>query len=87
MVRISILLFKLNIHEFIPFQANSESLKPITKLCKKYLCIPAGSTESERTFSKAGQIVSDRKASLIPKVVDMLLYLYLFLIYFLTFYL
>jgi len=47
-VRISFLLFKLNINEFIPFQANSESLKPITKLCKKCLCIPASSTEYER---------------------------------------
>ncbi|XP_043862629.1 E3 SUMO-protein ligase ZBED1-like [Drosophila santomea] len=57
------------------WMANGETLKPITRLCMKYLCIPATSTESERTFSKAGQIISDRRSSLKPKYLDMLLFL------------
>ncbi|XP_075166897.1 E3 SUMO-protein ligase ZBED1-like [Haematobia irritans] len=42
---------------------------------KRYLCIPATSTESERMFSKAGQIISDRRSRLKPKNVDMLLFI------------
>ncbi|XP_034475675.1 uncharacterized protein LOC117782748 [Drosophila innubila] len=41
---------------------------------KKFLCVPATSTESERMFSKAGLIVSDKRSSLKPKHVDMLIF-------------
>ncbi|EYU24104.1 hypothetical protein MIMGU_mgv1a019843mg, partial [Erythranthe guttata] len=40
----------------------------------KYLCIPACSTASERMFSKAGCILSDRRAALKPFIVDQLLF-------------
>ncbi|XP_075165097.1 E3 SUMO-protein ligase ZBED1-like [Haematobia irritans] len=41
----------------------------------KYLCIPATSTESERMFSKAGSIISERRTNLKSKNADMLLFL------------
>lgn len=56
-------------------QHNSNSM-PVMKSCAlRYLCIPATSTESERMFSKAGSIVSERRACLKPKNVDMLLFI------------
>jgi len=41
----------------------------------KYACIPATSVPSERIFSKAGQIVSQRRNRLSPKNVDVLIFL------------
>ncbi|KYN09384.1 hypothetical protein ALC57_18489, partial [Trachymyrmex cornetzi] len=54
----------------------NEELNPLSELCKKYLCIPASSTESERTFSTTGQIISDRRSRLKPKNVDILVFLH-----------
>ncbi|XP_037731458.1 uncharacterized protein LOC119562366 [Drosophila subpulchrella] len=34
----------------------------------KYFCVPATSTESERMFSKAGLVVSEKRSSLKPKM-------------------
>nr|XP_043068905.1 zinc finger BED domain-containing protein 6-like [Drosophila bipectinata] len=48
-----------------------ESLK---KIALKNLCVPACSTESERTFSRAGCIVTDRRAALKAKNVDKLVF-------------
>uniref|UniRef100_A0A2S2P8M9 Zinc finger BED domain-containing protein 1 n=1 Tax=Schizaphis graminum TaxID=13262 RepID=A0A2S2P8M9_SCHGA len=42
-------------------------LDPLTELALKYACIPATSVPSERIFSKAGQIVSQRRNRLSPK--------------------
>jgi hypothetical protein len=47
----------------------------LTILALKYLGIPATSVPSERVFSKAGEIVSRRRASLKPSSVDMLVFL------------
>ncbi|XP_016971505.2 uncharacterized protein LOC108039087 [Drosophila rhopaloa] len=49
--------------------------EPFKKISKKFLCIPASSCESERLFSKAGQMISDRRTRLSPSVVDKLLFL------------
>ena len=46
-----------------------------SKLVVKYLGVPVTSVASERVFSKAGQIVSQRRASLKPKRVSQILYL------------
>ncbi|XP_017060754.1 uncharacterized protein LOC108101060 isoform X2 [Drosophila ficusphila] len=44
-------------------------------MIKKHMCVPATSCESERMFSKAGQLISDRRCSLKPAVVDKLLFI------------
>ncbi|XP_046868716.1 E3 SUMO-protein ligase ZBED1-like isoform X1 [Drosophila willistoni] len=47
----------------------------IKTLMLKYFCIPATSVQSERVFSKAGQIVSDRRTRLKEENVNILLFL------------
>ncbi|XP_039969731.1 E3 SUMO-protein ligase ZBED1-like [Bactrocera tryoni] len=44
-------------------------------LAKKYFCVPASSCESERVFSKAGQLISKRRTRQSSTVVDKLLFL------------
>jgi len=67
----------LNVNENpIPFWKNhSAVLDPLTEVALKYACIPATSVPSERIFSKAGQIVSQRRNRLSPKNVDILIFL------------
>jgi len=43
---------------------------------KRYLCIPATSAPSERVFSTAGYVVSDRRTCLDPDRVDAILFLH-----------
>jgi len=50
-------------------------LDPLTELALKYACIPATSVPSESIFSKAGQIVSQRRNRLSPKNVNILIFL------------
>ncbi|XP_050052894.1 zinc finger BED domain-containing protein 4-like [Aphis gossypii] len=50
-------------------------LDPLSELALKYACIPATSVPSERIFSKAGQIVSQRRNRLSPKNVNILIFL------------
>ncbi|XP_049302956.1 E3 SUMO-protein ligase ZBED1-like [Bactrocera dorsalis] len=45
------------------------------ELSKKYLCIPATSVPSERVFSKAGQIINDRRNRLKGEKLDQILFL------------
>ena len=47
----------------------------MAKLAKYILCIPATSTPSERMFSKAGNLINKKRASLKPHKVDMMLFL------------
>ena len=47
----------------------------LSKLAKKYLCVPASSVPSERVFSTAGNLINKRRASLAPDNVDMLIFL------------
>ena len=48
----------------------------LEKIARKYLCIPATSCSSERCFSTAGNIVSQKRSSLSPENVDILVFLY-----------
>ena len=60
------------------FEKNSthEPVKQaLARLAKKYLTPPATSTEVERLFSVAGNILSDERNSLKPENVDKLLFL------------
>ncbi|XP_036337570.1 uncharacterized protein LOC118747625 [Rhagoletis pomonella] len=52
--------------------SDKESLK---SCCKRILCIPATSVESERIFSKAGIVVSDKRASLKSSNVDKIIFM------------
>ena len=55
---------------------NNENKFPrLQQLAKKYLCIPGSSVPSERLFSKAGQLVSERRNRIKPKNIDMMLFL------------
>ena len=44
-------------------------------LAKKYLAIPGSSVPSERLFSKAGELISEKRSQLKPKNVDTILFL------------
>lgn len=47
----------------------------LAKIAKKVLCVPATSVPSERIFSKAGQLISDRRSRLKPSNVETILFL------------
>lgn len=47
----------------------------LAKLAKQYLCIVATSVPSERIFSKAGQLISERRSRLKGKNVQIILFL------------
>ncbi|XP_073835857.1 E3 SUMO-protein ligase ZBED1-like [Musca autumnalis] len=57
------------------WSVNGNEMSALQNCAIRYLCIPATSTESERMFSKAGSIISDRRTCLKSKNVDMLLFL------------
>lgn len=48
----------------------------LSQLAKKYLCSTATSVPSERIFSKAGQLISDRRSRLKGKNVEKILFLH-----------
>ncbi len=54
------------------WKIHGAAFKPLDKLARKYLAIPATSVPSERLFSNAGDIVSKDRASLLPENVNML---------------
>lgn len=47
----------------------------LSKLARKYLCVPGTSVRSERVFSSAGNIVNKKRAALDPEQVDRLVFL------------
>lgn len=55
---------------------NNKHIYPnVAKVARKYLCTLATSVPSERLFSKAGELVSQKRSSIKPKNVDMMLFL------------
>ena len=57
------------------WKSNCSRFPFLAKLVPKYLLIPATSVPSERAFSCAGHIVSDRRACLLPANANMLVFL------------
>lgn len=57
------------------WKTKAASYPKLQILAKKYLPIPATSVPSERTFSKAGQVISDRRSRLKSKNVEKILFL------------
>ena len=57
------------------WKINEKKFPRLHQIAKKYLCIPGSSVPSERLFSKAGQLVSERRNRLKPKNIDMMLFL------------
>ncbi|XP_048012168.1 E3 SUMO-protein ligase ZBED1-like [Megalobrama amblycephala] len=51
------------------------TLPLLSDLATRYLCVQASSTPSERTFSTAGDIISQERACLSPEKADMLIFL------------
>ena len=58
------------------WNANKTKYPGAAKLARRYLAIPATSVPSERVFSKAGNIVTKKRASLDPDLVEKLLFLH-----------
>ncbi|EZA57984.1 Zinc finger BED domain-containing protein [Ooceraea biroi] len=57
---------------FVWWMSEGTVFPQLQKLAKKYLSMPATSVPSERIFSKAGEILSQRRSRLQPKYVNML---------------
>ena len=54
---------------------HEEMFPNLKNVAKKYLCVPATSSPSERVFSTSGNIVTCHRASLKPDAVDRLVFL------------
>ncbi|KAK7944766.1 hypothetical protein WMY93_000494 [Mugilogobius chulae] len=57
------------------WKAHKINFPQLSKLARKYLCVPATSAASERLFSTGGNIVTCTRSSLKPAKVDMLVFL------------
>lgn len=57
------------------WKINDRSFPRVSCLAKRYLCIPATSSPSERVFSTGGNIVTCHRAALKPEAVDRLVFL------------
>ena len=57
------------------WRVNEKQFPSLAKVVKKYFCIQASSSSSERTFSASGNIVTPRRNKLDPENVNLLVYL------------
>jgi len=70
-----ILALDINASPLEWWKHNGNRYPRLSLLALKYIGIPATSVQSERVFSKAGEIVSRRRASLKPSNVNCLVFL------------
>lgn len=57
------------------WKSRESSMPILSEVARSILCVPGSSVSSERVFSKSGQILDKRRASLKSKNVDMLIFL------------
>ena len=57
------------------FVMNNLIAHALMMLAKKYLAIPGSAVPSECLFSKAGELISEKRSQLKPKNVDTILFL------------
>ena len=57
------------------WKSNQKHYPQLAQLARKYLCVLATSVPSERAFSVAGHIVYEKRACLLPKNINMLVFL------------
>lgn len=69
-------LQKKSVNIFTWSKNNETRLPVLSTYAKKYLAIPATSTPSERVFSTAGNIVTTKRANLLPENVNKLVFLH-----------
>ena len=58
------------------WKTRESHLKYLSQLVRKTFCITASSVPSERPFSAAGNFISEKRSSLSPENVDILLFLH-----------
>ena len=58
------------------WKTRESRLKYLSQLVRKTFCITASSVPSERLFSAAGNLISEKRSSLSPENVDILLFLH-----------
>ncbi len=56
------------------WQVHQVDFPHLSKLARKYLCIPASSSPSERLFSTSGNVVTCQRTCLKPTKVNMLIF-------------
>lgn len=58
------------------WQRHEGTFPLLSKLAKRYLCIPGTSVSAERVFSTAGDVISAKRSVLKPEHVDQLVFLH-----------
>jgi len=62
-------------HRPIALAYNHHLYPNVARVAKRYLCAPPTSVASERLFSSASRVITDRRNRLAPKKADMLLFI------------
>ena len=65
----------MNSDPLLWWTVNGKKYPRLSKLAKRLLCVPASSTASEQSFSTSGHIAEQRRASLTPANINMLVVL------------
>ena len=63
------------VNPLIWWRDNEKYFPRLSQLPRKYLCAPATSMPSECAFSVAGHVVNEKRSSLLPENVNILVFL------------